>query len=183
MNASGVPIGTSEQGNGMALQKSFLTGILFAAAFALPAQATQHANVDQFLDRLAAGSKQALDERTAKIAQLENQLKAPKSMSLACEFVEKARQRQFQIHIFNIAEPDEDMGTSLVWTAKAKFQGLLPPGLGAMEDVSYGGPPDDIGVYFQSSALRLERVSWGWAAQYKAGLIKCVIQSGAEFVY
>lgn len=162
---------------------SFWVGTLIALAHPSPLQAAPQTNVDRFLDGMAASSKQAQEERTARFAELENKLKAPQIIHLACDFVEKARQRQFQIHISRISEPDEDMGTSLIWTASASFEGEPPPGLGTKEDVSYGGPPDDIGIYFQSSELRLDRVSWGWAAQYKAGLIKCTLRAGAEFVF
>ncbi len=167
----------------MRLWRSALRGTLLIVAHSLPVQAAQQANVDQFLDGLAAASKQAQAERTARYAELERKLKAPQAIHLACEFVEKSSQHQFQIHITNISAPQEDMGTSLIWTAKATFQGAPPPDLGASEDVSYGGAPEDVGIYFQSSELRLDRVSWGWAAQYKAGLIKCAIRSGAEFVF
>ncbi len=48
------------------------------------------------LDGLAAASKQAKNERPAKYAELESKLKVPQAIHLACEFVEKSRQRLMQ---------------------------------------------------------------------------------------
>ena len=167
----------------MSLWESFLISAILTFADVPTAQAPPQAHRNQFLDWLAASQKYERDQRTANLAHLESKLKAQQSMHLGCQFVEKSDVHQFEIYFSNITEPEEDMGTSLIWTANANFQGKPPPGLAANEEVSYGGPPEDVGIYFHASELRLERVSWGWAAQYEDGLIKCVVLSGVDFVF
>ena len=140
-------------------------------------------NVGQFLDDLKRDSEEALNDRTSKYEQLEKAIDNPKKMKLGCVFKDVSGSREFRISIANIVEPEEDFGTSFMWSGSASLEGELPPSLAVVYEVSYGGPPEDIWIWFRDTEVRLHKVAGGLASEYQGGLIKCEVLSGGGFIY
>jgi len=140
-------------------------------------------NAGQFLDDLKSGSEEALNDRTSKYEQLEKAIDNPKEMKLGCVFKDANGSRDFRISITNIIEPKEDYGTSLMWRATATIEGSLPPKLAVADEVGYGGSPEDIYIWFESSDIALHKVAGGLASEHQGGLIKCEVLAGGGYLY
>lgn len=139
--------------------------------------------VDQFLDDLKSGSEAALTDRTTKYEQLERAIDNPKEIKLGCVFKDANGSRDFRISITNIIEPKGDYGTSFMWSGSASLEGELPPSLAVVYEVSYGGPPEDIWIWFRDTEVRLHKVAGGLASEYQGGLIKCEVLAGGGYLY
>ena len=140
-------------------------------------------NVGQFLDDLKRDSEEALNDRTSKYEQLEKAIDNPKKMKLGCVFKDVSGSREFRIGITNIVEPEVDFGTSHIWSGSASLEGELPPSLAVVYEVSYGGPPEDIWIWFRDTEVRLHKVAGGLASEHQGGLIKCEVLSGGSYLY
>lgn len=140
-------------------------------------------DVQQFLDDLKRGSEEALNDRTYKYEELEKAIDNPKEINLSCVFKDASGSREFRINIANIVEPEEDFGTSFMWSGSAFLEGELPPSLAVVYEAIYGGPPEDIWIWFKDSEVRLHKVAWGLASEYQGGLIKCKILAGGGYLY
>lgn len=143
----------------------------------------QKKDVGQFLEGLRNGSEEALKDRTARYEQLERAIDNPKEMRLGCVFKDGSGLRDFRIRITNIIEPEEDYGTSLMWRGTAYLEGRLPPNIVTADEAVYGGPPEDIHIWFEASDVALHKVAGGLASEYQEGLIRCEVVSGAGFLY
>ncbi len=74
---------------------------------------------------------------------------------LSCSLLGQDKSSTFQISIASISEPSLDQGSSLIWTAQSEAIGDIPLGLSRIDQVIYGGEPDNAYLTFKSSDLRL----------------------------
>ena len=167
----------------MELLLGLLTLFLTQPSLASAQSIANQINAGQFLDNLKRESEESLNDRTSRYEQLEKAIDNPKEMKLGCMFKDASGSRQFRISITNIVEPEEDLGTSFMWSGSASFEGALPPSLAVVYEVSYGGPPEDIRIWFRGTEVRMHKVAWGLASVYQGGLIKCEVLSGGGFLY
>lgn len=139
----------------------------------------QEFSADAFLRELEKTATTSLEERTARFEEVEVELLADR-IELECIFTDRARSRNFKIPLDGI-KAQAGFGTSLLWTAGAMYEGGLPANLGQLEEVSYGGPPDDVYIWFSTSDFRLHTTTHGMAAEFGGGLIKCAVVRGRSY--
>jgi len=132
---------------------------------------------------------QAVEQRLAlshvpKSAQFPSQGERQGQISLNCRYQNRTSSHSYVVTISNIREPDEDLGTSLVWSGRANYSSTTHATIRLFDRVRYGGPPEDIALSFSNqlgndAGPSLHSTATGLAGfisvrgEWNGGLISC----------